>query len=308
MGLGPAQGASGGGSLGVDIATGEIQDAAVTLAKMADLAQDQFIGRTTASTGVPETATVTAAARTVLDDTTVAAMVDTLGGAAAQGTGGIVRATSPTLTTPNLGTPSAGVLTSCTGTAAGLTAGTASAVAVGGITGLGTGVGTALAINVGTAGAPVTNGGALGTPSSGTLTSCTGLPATGLSGWEAANGAKMTPFIQSEELTIAAAPTSDTTMTLTAGDFVLAVVCRVTTVIPTAATFDIGVAGATTRFGTGIDVAAGTTNIIPGTQNTNPVTTAAALAIRVTPNAQPADNTGRLRITIMGFRPTAPTS
>jgi hypothetical protein len=88
---------------------------AVTLAKMANLAQDQFIGRTTASTGVPETATITAAARTVLDDATVAAMVDTLGGTAAQGTGAIVRATSPTLTTPNIGTPSAGTLTSCTG-------------------------------------------------------------------------------------------------------------------------------------------------------------------------------------------------
>ena len=45
-----------------------IAAAAVTLAKMANLAQDQFIGRTTASTGVPETATITAAARTVLDD------------------------------------------------------------------------------------------------------------------------------------------------------------------------------------------------------------------------------------------------
>jgi energy-converting hydrogenase Eha subunit A len=38
------------------------------------------------------------------------------------------------------------------------------------VTGLGTGVGTALAVNVGTAGAPVINGGALGSPSSaGTL-------------------------------------------------------------------------------------------------------------------------------------------
>jgi hypothetical protein len=82
-----------------------------------------------------------------------------------------------------LGTPSSGVATNLTGTAAGLTAGTASAVAVGGITGLGTGVATALAVNVGTAGAFVVNGGALGTPSSGTLTSATGLPiATGLSG------------------------------------------------------------------------------------------------------------------------------
>ena len=50
--------------------------------------------------------------------------------------------------------------------------------AVGSITGLGTGVGTALAVNVGTAGAFVVNGGALGTPSSGTLTNATGLPLT----------------------------------------------------------------------------------------------------------------------------------
>lgn len=55
--------------------------------------------------------------------------------------------------------------------------------AVGSITGLGTGVATALAVNVGSAGALVANGGALGTPSSGTLTSCTGLPvSTGVSG------------------------------------------------------------------------------------------------------------------------------
>ena len=55
--------------------------------------------------------------------------------------------------------------------------------AIGSITGLGTGVATALAINVGTAGAFVENGGALGTPSSGTLTNATGLPvATGISG------------------------------------------------------------------------------------------------------------------------------
>jgi hypothetical protein len=54
--------------------------------------------RTTASTGVPETATITAAARTVLDDASVSAMVDTLGGASATGTGGLARAASPTFT------------------------------------------------------------------------------------------------------------------------------------------------------------------------------------------------------------------
>jgi hypothetical protein len=69
------------------------------------------------------TAVVTAAALTVLDDTTVAAMVDTLGGATSTGTGGLVRASGPTLVAPLLGTPASGVATNLTGTAAGLTAG-----------------------------------------------------------------------------------------------------------------------------------------------------------------------------------------
>jgi len=88
-------------------ATFTIDNGAVTLAKMANLAQDQFIGRTTASTGVPQTATITSAARTVLDDTSVANMVDTLGGATSTGSGGLVRSTSPTLVTPVLGVASA---------------------------------------------------------------------------------------------------------------------------------------------------------------------------------------------------------
>lgn len=50
--------------------------------------------------------------------------------------------------------------------------------AVGSISGLGTGVATALGVNVGSAGAFVAFDGALGTPSSGTLTSATGLPLT----------------------------------------------------------------------------------------------------------------------------------
>jgi hypothetical protein len=90
-----------------------VADGSITLAKLANLAQDQFIGRTTASTGVPETATITAAARTVLDDTTVGAMVNTLGGATSGGTGGIARLTDTPLVTPLLGTPQSGVLTNC---------------------------------------------------------------------------------------------------------------------------------------------------------------------------------------------------
>jgi hypothetical protein len=50
--------------------------------------------------------------------------------------------------------------------------------AVGSITGLGTGVATALAVNTGSAGAFVLFNGALGTPTSGTMTNVTGLPLT----------------------------------------------------------------------------------------------------------------------------------
>jgi hypothetical protein len=79
-----------------------------------------------------------------------------------------------------LATPASITLTNANGTAAALTAGAANAVAVGNITGTGTGVATALAVSVGTAGSAVVNGGALGTPASGTLTNATGLPTTGL--------------------------------------------------------------------------------------------------------------------------------
>lgn len=105
--------------------------------------------------------------------------------AAQTGTGSVfVMDTSPTLVTPNLGTPSAVVLTNATGTAAGLTAGnvTTNANLTGPITSVGnatsvasqTGTGSTFVMNT----SPTLVTPNLGTPSAAVLTNATGLPLT----------------------------------------------------------------------------------------------------------------------------------
>lgn len=99
-------------------ATYTIDNGVVSLAKMANLAQDQVIGRVTASTGVPETFTVTAAARTVLDDTTTGAMLTTLSAAARSQTACGISFSIPTVANQDyiivLKAPHAGTITETT--------------------------------------------------------------------------------------------------------------------------------------------------------------------------------------------------
>lgn len=101
------------------------------------------------------------------------------------GSGSLVFATSPTLVTPNLGTPSAVVLTGGTG----LPLST-------GITGFGTGVAAALGNTLNAASGVVGYSGALGTPTSGVATNLTGT-ASGLTAGHVTTNANLTGDVTS---------------------------------------------------------------------------------------------------------------
>ena len=81
------------------------------------------------------------------------------------------------------------------------------APAIGSVTGLGTGIATALGTAIGSAGAPVVNGGALGTPSSGTVTNLTGTASININGTVGATTAttgKFTTLNGTTNLTVGA--------------------------------------------------------------------------------------------------------
>lgn len=121
-----------------------------------------------------------------------------------------------------------------------------------------------------------------------------------------ANGQSVALLELSELTTIAAAATTDTTIQMPAGAIVLAVNTRVTTVIPTATTFTVGDSGSAARFSTAaVSTAANSTDA--GTK-AGAYYNASALSVRITPDLTPANNTGRVRVTIVYLLSTPPTS
>lgn len=122
-----------------------------------------------------------------------------------------------------------------------------------------------------------------------------------------ANGQSLNIKWATTLLTIAAAATTDTSNIIPVNSVVMAVSALVTVAIPTATTFNMGVPGLLndTRYGTAISTAVNTP--ANGTDD-GARFYAAATAIRITPNLTPANNAGRIRITVYYYITTPPTS
>lgn len=130
-----------------------------------------------------------------------------------------------------------------------------------------------------------------------------------------ANGAYWEFGTISELMTVAAAASSTSVAhLLPAGTIIDSVTLRVTVVIPTATSFTVGDGTTAARFGTGISVAAGTTNA--SILQANPANTDAAGPVQTTDQhivltmagGTPATATGRVRVVVFYRKFVAPTS
>lgn len=147
----------------------------------------------------------------------------------------------------------------------------------------------------GQAGADLTLKG--GTGGTGGLAGNVNLVGNSVSMQTAANSQALNVKTLTELTTIAAAASTNTTIQIPANVIVLAVSVRVTIVIPTAETFTVTGTSSSTAFQTGAGVSTAATTTDVGTKAC-PYLNTAAQTITITPNTSPADNTGRVRVTI----------
>lgn len=148
---------------------------------------------------------------------------------------------------------------------------------------------------------------AISTPTTLTAPAISDPTITGAITHSGANGQSAAIKQLTELTTIAAAATTDTAIQMPAGAIILAVSVRVTTVIPTAATFTVGDSGSAARFNTGASVLVAANTTDKGTK-AGAYYNAGALAVRITPNLTPASATGVVRVTIHYLEITPPTS
>lgn len=113
--------------------------------------------------------------------------------------------------------------------------------------------------------------------------------------------------IAEEEVTIAAAAYTDSTLQLPAG-CVAMVGTRTTVAIPGTSTYSVGIAGDTSCWGSGVGSTANSTNLLVAlTSGLGVYVGSSAIEVRITPDTTPSAATGKVRIHAMYFLLQPPT-
>lgn len=111
-----------------------------------------------------------------------------------------------------------------------------------------------------------------------------------------------------ESVTVTGASPKDSTAFIPAGSLIVGVTARVTTLITGPASWDLGTAGNTTAFGTGLAKTAGTTTDGTNWTITSPIFVATATALRISGAGGVAFGAGVVRLTVHYIKCNAPSA